>query len=319
MNDNSNLAMHYVCTHQKAQQLMDAQQRFWVCNCGCRESRGECARSRMDVCLMFTADDPGSGAGKREITRAEAEAILGEAADKFLVARPWRNEDRSETVGICFCCDDCCGYFLDPSEKCDKGEMIARTDFGACTHCSACVDVCYFHARVMNNEKLTVDPERCYGCGLCVTVCPEECIRMVSAVPNPQQRWLDAYDSLPGLLNMAWQMLEATHFDLFRLQEELRAEYRRKGLPFHWSMPYRRPYFCDICGYSNTDLQHELENPAASEGAPALRKVEVWELAVHKAREHGMAFPAEVQAFLAQLAALGAEPDGPASPKEASQ
>jgi hypothetical protein len=22
------------------------------------------------------------------------------------------------------CCDDCCGYFLDPSERCNKGEVL---------------------------------------------------------------------------------------------------------------------------------------------------------------------------------------------------
>jgi Fe-S-cluster-containing hydrogenase component 2 len=299
---NPDLAMHYVCTHEKALQLVDAHQRFWVCNCGCRESRGGCARSRLDLCLMFTPDDPGSGSGKREITRVEVQAILEEAADKLLVTRPWRNDDRSETIGICFCCDDCCGYFLDPSEKCDKGELVARTDLDACTHCSACVDVCHFHARAMSGDKLTVNAERCYGCGLCVTVCPEECIRTVSARPNEQQRWLDAYDSLPGLLGMAWQMLEATGLDLYRLQEELRTEYRRKGLPFRWSMPHRRPYDCDVCGYSNTDIEHELENPAASEATPGLRKVGVSELAVHRAREHGMSFPGDVQGFLTQFA-----------------
>ena len=312
--ENDGLAMHYVCTHEKALQLVDSHQRFWVSNCGCRESRGTCARSRMEVCLMFTPDDPGSGSGKREITRAEVEAILQEAEEKFLVTRPWRNEERSETAGICFCCDDCCGYFRDPGEKCDKGELVARTDFEACTHCSACVDVCYFHARTMEEDKLVVDPERCYGCGLCASVCPEGCIRMVSSRPNPQQRWLDAYDSLPALLNMAWQMLEATGFDLFRLQEELRAEYRRKGLPFRWSMPHRRPYFCDICGYSNTDIDHELENPAAGEETPALRKVEVGELAVHQAREHGVSLSTHVQTFLAQFAA----PDNAVTLEEAT-
>ena len=185
--DNADLAMHYVCTHERARQLVDAQEHFWVSNCGCRESRGGCARSRMDLCLMFTADDPGSGSGKREITWSQAAAILDEAADKFLVARPWRNDDRSATIGICFCCDDCCGYFLDPSERCDKGDLVAQTDLDACTHCAACADVCYFHARAMAGEKLTVAPQRCYGCGLCMAVCPQDCIHMAPTPANEGQ------------------------------------------------------------------------------------------------------------------------------------
>ena len=172
------LAMHYVCTHDKARELVGRHSRFWVSNCGCRESRKHCARSRMDVCLMFIGDEFASGSGKREITLADVESILHEAETKNLVARPFRNDAKTETDGICFCCDDCCGYFLNAAEKCDKGELIARTDFDPCTHCGICEEACYFKARTMRDDQLTVDADRCYGCGLCVSSCPEECIEM---------------------------------------------------------------------------------------------------------------------------------------------
>ena len=173
-----NLAMHYVCTHEKARELVQDHNRFWVSNCGCREGRIQCARSRMDVCLTFSGGDFASGSGKKEVTLADVESILHEAEVKNLVARPFRNGAKTETDGICFCCDDCCGYFLNPAEKCDKGELIAQTDFAACTHCGICEEACYFKARKMRDDQLTVNSDRCYGCGLCVTVCPEECIRM---------------------------------------------------------------------------------------------------------------------------------------------
>jgi len=176
--DQIELAMHYVCTHERAAELIAKRSRFWVSNCGCRESRGQCARSRMDVCLMFYEGEFASGSGKHEIGRADAEAILDEARTKHLVARPWRNEARSATDGICFCCDDCCGYFLDPNERCDKGELAAVTDLNRCTDCGVCVEVCYFGARAMVAGGLAVDAARCYGCGLCAAVCPEECIDM---------------------------------------------------------------------------------------------------------------------------------------------
>jgi ferredoxin len=47
-----------------------------------------------------------------------------------------------------------------------------------CTHCGACEDVCYFKARKMNDDKLTIARNNCYGCGLCVLSCPTECITM---------------------------------------------------------------------------------------------------------------------------------------------
>ena len=177
--DEADLAMHYVCTHDKALNLINEHTRFWASNCGCRERRGQCARSRMDVCLMFNPDDSGSGSGKKEVTPADAMEILHEAQIKRLVARPFRNKDRTDTDGICFCCDDCCGYFLDPAEKCDKGEFITETDFDVCNHCGICVDVCHFKARTMNGGELHEAEDLCYGCGLCLDVCPEDCIKMV--------------------------------------------------------------------------------------------------------------------------------------------
>lgn len=62
------LHFHYVCTSQEASELVKRHNRFWVSNCGCRENRGKCNRSRMDVCLMFKGDISGSGgSGKKEI------------------------------------------------------------------------------------------------------------------------------------------------------------------------------------------------------------------------------------------------------------
>jgi Pyruvate/2-oxoacid:ferredoxin oxidoreductase delta subunit len=175
----SQVPCHYVCTHEEARKLVEGHKQFWVSNCGCREQRGQCARSRMDVCLAFNPEDQASGSGKREATVKDARAILDEAADKHLVARPFRNKERTATDGICFCCDDCCGYFLNPEEKCDKGDLVAVTDLDQCTDCGECVPVCHFGARAMEGDKLAVDPERCYGCGLCASVCPLECIEMV--------------------------------------------------------------------------------------------------------------------------------------------
>ena len=173
------LAFHYVCTHQTARGLARDAGRFWVSNCGCRESRGTCGRSRMDVCLLLREDFPPTGSGFREITWGDVEEILREAREKRLVTRPFRNEeDMAKTDGICFCCDDCCGYFLNPAERCDKGEFIEATDLERCTDCGECAAVCYFGARELGADRLLVNRDACYGCGLCAEVCPEGCIEM---------------------------------------------------------------------------------------------------------------------------------------------
>ncbi|MFH1501620.1 MAG: 4Fe-4S binding protein [Candidatus Eisenbacteria bacterium] len=171
--------MHYVSTLREARELVDANDSYWVCNCGCREGNEDgCKRSRVDVCLMFR-DSPASGSEKRAITRDEVEEILKEAESCGLVARPFRSEDRSFVEGICFCCDDCCGYFVENDEACDKGGTMERTDMEACTDCGACVPACHFHVREMRDDRLVIARERCYGCGLCVEACPERCVELV--------------------------------------------------------------------------------------------------------------------------------------------
>jgi len=114
------------------------------------------------------------------INRLELSEVLKEAEEKKLVPRPFRDDEtHSKTQGICFCCADCCSYFLDKNEKCDKGSLKVKTDFSNCSHCGLCVDVCHFQARILANERLIETPEQCYGCGLCEKVCPESCIQMI--------------------------------------------------------------------------------------------------------------------------------------------
>ena len=172
-------AFHYVCTHEEAKALVDAHRHYRLGTCRCRAARSACARSRSDLCLHFAADDEAPSDGLRVASRSDVEAVLREAADKRLVARPFRDEETlSRPVGICFCCDDCCAYFLDQAEPCDLGAFIEHTDTDACTDCGSCVDVCHFGARTMAGSGLAVQRDRCFGCGLCRDVCPAECIVM---------------------------------------------------------------------------------------------------------------------------------------------
>jgi Na+-translocating ferredoxin:NAD+ oxidoreductase subunit B len=173
--------IHYVCTHEDARKLAFSHDRFWVSNCGCRENNKEgCKRSRIDICLMFGDYSGSSGTGKKEIPLTEVVAILEEASEKKLVTRPFRNEiDKAISDGICFCCDDCCGYFSNPEEICDKGSKIETTDMKVCNLCGDCASVCYFGARKMVDGDLAVSREDCYGCGLCVETCDLDAISLV--------------------------------------------------------------------------------------------------------------------------------------------
>ena len=73
----------------------------------------------------------------------------------------------------------CSACFLNVSEECGKGAAIENTDCTERTHRGACADIRYFGARQVSAGTLSVAEDRCYGCGLCVAVCPVDCVSTV--------------------------------------------------------------------------------------------------------------------------------------------
>ena len=57
-----------------------------------------------------------------------------------------------------------------------KSDFIAYTDDNRCTNCGICEQRCNFGARKLVNGKLSFFNEYCFGCGMCVSECPEEAI-----------------------------------------------------------------------------------------------------------------------------------------------
>ncbi|TFF90307.1 MAG: 4Fe-4S dicluster domain-containing protein [Promethearchaeota archaeon] len=41
-----------------------------------------------------------------------------------------------------------------------------------------CVDRCPFDAITLKDNKAKVDPDKCYGCGVCSITCPAEAIKL---------------------------------------------------------------------------------------------------------------------------------------------
>jgi ferredoxin len=178
--DAGNTPLHFVCTRDEAERIIADHDAFWIGECGCRAKSGKCERSQHDVCLEFYPQTAAGGVGRKRVTREHAANLLKVAESKHLVTRPFRDyESKQRTEGICFCCNDCCEYFRNPEEICEKGRFIEKTSMGDCIDCGACAEVCFFMAREMDADKFVVNREKCYGCGLCLDVCPVDCIEMV--------------------------------------------------------------------------------------------------------------------------------------------
>jgi len=113
---------------------------------------------------------------------------------------------------------------------------------------------------------------------------------------------LAVYDTLPDLLNMAHERKESLTDDVYAIQDSLRAEYRRNGLAFHWSMPFRSVFYCQRCRQlAGTEMVHELENPMVADRESPLHCVKLSEAEVHNVRLHGGSFSEECQAFLSHV------------------
>ena len=56
--------------------------------------------------------------------------------------------------------------------------MAVTIDKEKCTGCGACVDACPVDALELADDKAKVDPETCIDCGTCVDECPVEAITL---------------------------------------------------------------------------------------------------------------------------------------------
>ncbi|MFH1219158.1 MAG: 4Fe-4S dicluster domain-containing protein [Candidatus Eisenbacteria bacterium] len=61
-----------------------------------------------------------------------------------------------------------------------RAEYVADSDLDLCSGCRACMRVCQFGAigYSAGRRKAVIDPRRCYGCGICRTVCAKEAIAL---------------------------------------------------------------------------------------------------------------------------------------------
>ncbi|MDD3268538.1 MAG: ATP-binding protein [Syntrophomonadaceae bacterium] len=55
--------------------------------------------------------------------------------------------------------------------------LVPEIDFGKCTSCGICAELCKFNALVVMPDKVLVFNELCHSCGACAYLCPEAAIK----------------------------------------------------------------------------------------------------------------------------------------------
>jgi len=166
--------------------MMEKNHTFALAECACRVSQGEHACDKPnDVCLIFDAMARFLIDRKhaREITREEALVVLKRSEEAGLVHTTNNSQDRLSV--LCNCCACCCTILtcqtkLDAPYPFSKGRWYASVDESECMGCEVCAEErCVVKAICMEEEVAMVEPEKCIGCGLCVSTCPTDAISMV--------------------------------------------------------------------------------------------------------------------------------------------
>jgi Na+-translocating ferredoxin:NAD+ oxidoreductase subunit B len=208
---------HNVATYDDIRSLINQSSGpFVVLKCICRVSKSmkghSCAStSREETCLALNdmaAALVRRGLG-REISRQEALEILEMNQEDGLVLQP-ANAQKPEFV--CSCCGCCCGI-LQLHKRLPFPSEFWSTNYLACispdncTGCGVCVSRCQVNAIKLSSERAVVNMDRCIGCGVCVPTCPSGAIMLsrkeTSAEPPENEEELN--DQIMARKKSSWE------------------------------------------------------------------------------------------------------------------
>ena len=202
--------------YEKVSSLIDDGRSFLVMECVCKKQRHlvdkPCDRP-LEVCLGVAPvegafDNPSHG---RTITKREAYKLLAECEENGLVHLT--SNTQSDRHFICNCCKCCCGILLGinelgvPATSVVSSHYYAEIDVDECNSCGVCADErCQVGAIDEKDDYYEIISEKCIGCGLCITTCPEEAIQLKrrpesEIVPPPldEAQWFKARGQARGV------------------------------------------------------------------------------------------------------------------------
>jgi Pyruvate/2-oxoacid:ferredoxin oxidoreductase delta subunit len=170
-----------VMPYEEAARIVRQARRIAVQQCPCRKRERNCG-SPIETCISFNelANYVIYRQAGRELDADEALAILKKCEELGLIHQT-DNTDKVDV--ICNCCGCCCGL-LTPLIKYGMDQVISKSrfrsviDYDLCVDCLVCVDRCWFGALQEVDGELEFLPEKCFGCGMCTTVCPTEAIAL---------------------------------------------------------------------------------------------------------------------------------------------
>ncbi|MBE6528815.1 MAG: 4Fe-4S dicluster domain-containing protein [Thermoplasmata archaeon] len=125
-------------------------------------------------------------------TKEEAVSYIDECGDLGLVHIIGRNKldslwlqtgDKKDLMTICNCCPCCCLWNMTRNISDEIGSKFKRMegvtvslDQDRCIGCGSCSEICFCKAARIEEGRFSIDQDICRGCGRCVEECPSEAI-----------------------------------------------------------------------------------------------------------------------------------------------
>jgi ferredoxin len=181
-------AEQHVLNMDQVKRILSTAQTISIMDCYCRLTYGHCD-APVKVCLDLNevAEKHIAEFGAQEISFEDALQVLEQTHEAGLIHMAYGHGDLYEpgvVNSICSCCTCCCGVLsgvlrFGRFPHLLTSHSTAETDFSECVECGDCVDRCQFGARDITTGTLSFNPDQCYGCGLCLSICPTYAITLV--------------------------------------------------------------------------------------------------------------------------------------------
>ncbi len=205
-----------VLPHERVSAIIKKSRSFMYLDCICKKEQGllgkPCDRP-MQVCTVYA---PISGLFDNHpfgtvMTRQEAYDLLDRAESHGLVHLTWNVQ--SGHYFICNCCGCCCHVLRGINEMgFNAADVInshytAQLDPDVCSACGICeAERCQVNAIFHEEGMYRVAAEKCIGCGLCVSTCPEKALSLVrkpddqiKTPPEDETQWYIARAKMRGV------------------------------------------------------------------------------------------------------------------------
>jgi NAD-dependent dihydropyrimidine dehydrogenase PreA subunit len=193
-------------TFAQVSSIFENARSFMVNDCICKKKQGildNPCQKPFEVCMAM---DPEPGAfennrwGGRIITKEQAYEVIRMSEEAGLVHMTSNVE--SGHWFICNCCGCCCGLLRAMNMGLTNvlnSYYYAEIDPDACNVCGICAtERCQVNAIREGKDTYRIIKKRCIGCGLCVTTCPTEAIRLIGKEekeriypPKDEETWLE--------------------------------------------------------------------------------------------------------------------------------